>query len=92
LADERRDAPATHRAPRSFINAFGVFQTLYTEAFAADGITSSDVAWIGSLQAFFLFMVSVVSGRLTDAGWVYEVWILGGFDAVSGIPAAISAI
>ncbi|KAJ5578091.1 uncharacterized protein N7459_007055 [Penicillium hispanicum] len=47
------------------LNAFGTFQTYYVEHLLR-GTSSSDVAWIGSLQVFFLFIGGMVVGPLFD--------------------------
>ncbi|KAL8733574.1 MAG: hypothetical protein Q9166_001982 [cf. Caloplaca sp. 2 TL-2023] len=44
---------------------FRVFQSHYQYRFLA-AKSSSDISWIGSLQAFFLFLGGVLSGPLTD--------------------------
>jgi MFS family permease len=45
-----------------------VFQTYYEEQ-AAWHQSPSDIAWIGSIQAFLLLLVGAVSGPLYDAGY-----------------------
>ena len=52
-----------------FLNAFGVLQPYYVIFLDR---SPSDVSWIGSLQAFFLFFTSAFSGRLTDAGYFHQ--------------------
>ncbi|KAL2435293.1 MFS-type transporter [Exophiala dermatitidis] len=47
------------------INSFGFFQTYYTQLL---GVSSSSVAWIGSIQIFLIFFVGVFSGSAFDAG------------------------
>lgn len=47
-------------------NGYGVFQEYYTRTL---GNTPSSIAWIGSVQMFFLFGTGVIAGRLTDAGY-----------------------
>lgn len=49
-----------------YINSYGVFQSYYTEALDRP---QSDIAWMGSVQIFFLFFIGTFSGRATDAGW-----------------------
>jgi hypothetical protein len=57
-----------------FLNAFGVLQSYYVVALNQ---TPSNVSWIGSLQAFFLFITSSLAGRLTDAGYYRQLLALG---------------
>lgn len=57
-----------------FLNAFGVLQPYYVGALHQ---TPSNVSWIGSLQAFFVFFISAFSGRLTDAGYFHQLFAVG---------------
>jgi MFS family permease len=59
---------------RGFINSFGVFQTYYTETL---GRPPSDISWVGSIQVFTLFFIGTWTGRLTDAGYFKQIFILG---------------
>lgn len=65
-----------------FINSFGMFQAYYEILLDKP---SSDIAWIGSLQVFFLFFLGTFSGRLADAGWLREVFAVGSFLQLLGI-------
>jgi hypothetical protein len=65
-----------------YINSFGVFQTYYTEAL---GETPSTVSWVGSLQLFVIFAVSVFSGRALDAGLFLPTFVTGAVIQVVGI-------
>ncbi|TDZ38404.1 Aspyridones efflux protein apdF [Colletotrichum trifolii] len=56
------------------INSFGIFQTFYRGYLSR---AASDISWIGSMQVFFLFVVGVFTGRLTDAGY-FRVVFAGG--------------
>lgn len=58
------------------INAFGVFQTYY-ETNPLWHASPSNISWIGSIQAFLLLLVGVVSGPLYDAGY-FRLLIAGG--------------
>ncbi|KAI0153421.1 major facilitator superfamily domain-containing protein [Pestalotiopsis sp. NC0098] len=49
------------------MNAYGAFQTFYQLDFLS-AHSSSQIAWIGSTQAFLLFLVSIVAGPVFDAG------------------------
>lgn len=48
----------------SFLNAFGVFQSYYQTHLAS--VTPSDISWIGSVQAFFMFFMTLPSGIVID--------------------------
>ncbi|KAI0384214.1 major facilitator superfamily domain-containing protein [Hypomontagnella monticulosa] len=51
------------------MNSYGAFQTFYQLDMLSD-CSSSKIAWIGSTQAFFLFLISLFSGPLFDAGFL----------------------
>ncbi|KAI1262691.1 MFS general substrate transporter [Xylariaceae sp. FL1019] len=56
-------------------NTFGVFQTYYQMNLLRSE-TSSDIAWIGSTQAFFLFLVSLGAGPAFDRGYLRQLlWV-----------------
>ena len=66
------------------MNAFGVFQTYYQ----LDGLPSysaSSIAWIGSTQAFLLFLVSLVAGPLFDRGYLRALLCIGSLLLVLGM-------
>ncbi|KAF6833116.1 MFS monocarboxylate transporter [Colletotrichum musicola] len=67
------------------INSFGVFQGFYREFLSRP---ASDISWIGSMQVFFLFVVGVATGRLTDAGYFRTVFGVGSALVVAGSLAA----
>ncbi|PLB45085.1 monocarboxylate transporter [Aspergillus steynii IBT 23096] len=50
------------------INTWGAFQTYYEQNVLSD-VSSSSIAWIGSLQSFLLMLFGVVTGPLFDAGY-----------------------
>lgn len=50
-----------------FPATFGVFQLYYV---SAQGLPASQVAWIGAVQGFLTYLLCVVSGRLSDAGYI----------------------
>ncbi|OAP60615.1 hypothetical protein AYL99_05617 [Fonsecaea erecta] len=58
------------------VNAFGVFQTYY-ESNPLWHASPSDISWIGSIQAFLLLLVGLVSGPLYDAGYFRELITIG---------------
>lgn len=63
------------------INSFGIFQSYYTISLSRP---PSDISWIGSMQVFFLFVIGVITGRLTDAGYFRIIFALGSFLVVFG--------
>ncbi|THU83985.1 MFS general substrate transporter [Dendrothele bispora CBS 962.96] len=54
-------------ATLGFIVSWGTFQAYYEEFVLTDS-TSSEIAWIGSLQYSLVFLPGIISGRLFDAG------------------------
>ncbi|KAK2610294.1 hypothetical protein N8I77_003740 [Diaporthe amygdali] len=57
-----------------YINSFGVFQTYYATEL---GLPPATISWIGSIQVFLLFFIGTFTGRITDAGYFREVFLLG---------------
>ncbi|KAH8674142.1 major facilitator superfamily domain-containing protein [Xylariales sp. PMI_506] len=49
-------------------SAFGVYQLYYKDTL--EGVTSSQVSWIGSVQFLLTYGTCTFSGRLADAGYV----------------------
>ncbi|KAM3084419.1 hypothetical protein ACMFMG_001476 [Clarireedia jacksonii] len=49
------------------VNTYGVFQTYY-ESDLLSTESPSNISWIGSIQAFLLLLVGVITGPLFDAG------------------------
>jgi hypothetical protein len=68
-----------------FVNSFGVFQAYYTGFLNRP---PSDIAWIGSIQVFILFFIGTWTGRITDAGYFKEVFVVGTTLQVLGIMMA----
>ena len=62
-------------------NSFSVFEQLYT---AELGKSSSEIAWIGSVQVSLLFFLGAFAGRATDAGYFRIVYTTGAFLQVFG--------
>ena len=62
----------------------GVFQTYYQEELLA-GVSSSEISWIGSLQAFFLVFGGLVTGPLFDMGYLRQITVAGSFLVVFGM-------
>ena len=54
---------------RGTVNAFGVFQTYYSSSESRWHASPSNISWIGSIQAFLLLLVGVISGPIYDAGY-----------------------
>jgi MFS family permease len=61
---------------RGLMNAYGVFQTFY-QVNLLRSESSSSIAWIGSTQAFLLFLVSVITGPIFDAGHLRSLLCVG---------------
>ncbi|GAB1312624.1 hypothetical protein MFIFM68171_02834 [Madurella fahalii] len=66
------------------MNAFGVFQTFYQLHFLRSH-TASSIAWIGSTQAFLLFLVSIVAGPIFDRGYLKSLLWTGSVLLVLGM-------
>ncbi|KAJ6035869.1 monocarboxylate permease-like protein [Penicillium herquei] len=66
------------------MNTFGVFQTFYELDLLAS-TSSSDISWIGSTQAFLMFIVSAIVGPIVDAGYVQSLLALGSLLTVLGM-------
>ena len=66
------------------VNTFGVYQTYYETSMLANQ-TPSAISWIGSLQAFLLLLVGVLTGPLFDLGYFYILNVLGSFLVVFGM-------
>lgn len=70
-------------------NSFGVYQTEYSRTLLASS-TQSQIAWIGSLQAFLMLCVSVLCGRALDAGYFYADISVGIFLQVFGMMSELA--
>ncbi|CAL1697811.1 unnamed protein product [Somion occarium] len=57
-----------------YMNAFGVYQDLYTREGAA---SASRISWIGSTQLFFLIAMGLPAGKLFDMGYFRSTVIVG---------------
>ncbi|KAI1159290.1 hypothetical protein F5B18DRAFT_637511 [Nemania serpens] len=69
---------------RGLLNTFGVFQTFY-QLDLLRYETPSNIAWIGSTQAFLLFLVSLGAGPAFDRGYVSPLIWIGFFLLVLGM-------
>lgn len=56
--------------------SFGVFQSYY-ENHLLTSYSSSSISWIGTLQAFFLIEIGVVTGPLYDQGYLRHILATG---------------
>lgn len=65
------------------VNTFGAFQTYY-ESNPDWSETASNISWIGSIQAFLLLMIGVVTGPIYDKGYFKALIIAGTFLIVLG--------
>ncbi|TVY13420.1 Aspyridones efflux protein apdF [Lachnellula arida] len=65
------------------LNAFGVYQTYY-ESGALFSTTSSNISWIGSIEAFMLLVVGFFAGPVYDRGYLRILLLVGGFLIVFG--------
>lgn len=59
-----------------YISSFGVYQSYYQHNQLADE-TPSNIAWIGSLQLFFILSFGLFTGRLYDAGYHSHILVTG---------------
>ncbi|KAG1876824.1 major facilitator superfamily domain-containing protein [Suillus tomentosus] len=59
-----------------YSNAYGVFQDFYTQIYLTN-FTPSAIAWIGSVNAFLILSIGIVSGRMVDRGAFYPVMKIG---------------
>ncbi|PLB51570.1 monocarboxylate permease-like protein [Aspergillus steynii IBT 23096] len=66
------------------MNAFGAFQTFY-ELDLLSAKSPSDISWIGSTQAFLMFILSAFVGPVVDAGFLRSLLILGSLLAILGM-------
>lgn len=65
------------------INTFAVFQTYY-ESGALFTQSSSNIAWIGSIQCFLLQLTGIVAGPIYDRGYLRLLLFAGSFLVVFG--------
>jgi MFS family permease len=69
---------------RGIVSSYGVFQTYYEIGLLADK-SPSDISWIGSLQAYLLLTVGVLTGPLYDWGHFRALIFVGCFLEVFGM-------
>jgi hypothetical protein len=59
--------------------SFGTFEAYYLAGGITDQSSASNIAWIGSLQAFFLMFGAALTGTLYDAGYFRQMMWTGSF-------------
>jgi len=57
-----------------YMTSFGIFEPYYVHSL---NHSPSDIAWIGSIEIFFLFGISIFAGRAADAGYARHLIALG---------------
>ncbi|KAI9871970.1 MAG: hypothetical protein M1830_002209 [Pleopsidium flavum] len=60
------------------VNTFGVYQTFYEQVLLPNEL-SSDISWVGSIQAFLLVFGGVAAGPLYDYGYLLALVSTGSF-------------
>ncbi|RDL36934.1 uncharacterized protein BP5553_04367 [Venustampulla echinocandica] len=73
-----------NRADAFIINNLGVYQNFYEHSFLHKK-SSSDISWIGSIQAFLLIFCGVAAGPLYDHGYLRALIMTGSFLVVVGM-------
>ncbi|KAE8349444.1 putative MFS monocarboxylate transporter [Aspergillus coremiiformis] len=67
-----------------FSTAFGAFQSYYEHDLLRTNSPSS-IAWVGTVQAFFLISSGVIAGPLFDRGYLHHLMIIGCFLTTFGL-------
>ncbi|KAH8883312.1 MFS general substrate transporter [Thozetella sp. PMI_491] len=65
--------------------SFGTFESYYLAGGITDEASTSNIAWIGSLQAFLLMFGAALTGTLYDAGYFRQMMWVGSVLMVFGI-------
>ncbi|KAJ6002516.1 hypothetical protein N7451_005063 [Penicillium sp. IBT 35674x] len=65
-----------------YINSYGIFESYYVTTLDR---SSSDIAWVGSLEIFFVYFLGSFSGRATDAGYIRATLAAGLFMQLLGV-------
>ncbi|KAK8085325.1 major facilitator superfamily domain-containing protein [Apiospora hydei] len=65
------------------LNTFGVYQTYY-ESGQLFTTSSSNISWIGSIQAYLVLLGGLIAGPFYDKGYIKTLLTLGGFGVVFG--------
>ncbi|KAK7227149.1 hypothetical protein V2G26_015152 [Clonostachys chloroleuca] len=66
-----------------FINSFGTWQSYYVTLLPER--TAFEISMIGSLTVFLLFFIGTFTGRLTDAGYFRQCYVIGSIFQIGGI-------
>ena len=66
------------------VNMYGSYQTFYQTGFLSSH-TSSQISWIGSMQAFLLFLGSAAAGPAFDLGYLRTLLGMGTFFTFFGM-------
>ncbi|KAI1106284.1 MFS general substrate transporter [Jackrogersella minutella] len=61
---------------------FSVFQLYYKQTM---NLPAAQVAWVGSIQIFLCFVIGMVSGRLSDAGYPRVLYAVGAVISLFGM-------
>jgi len=69
---------------RGFTLSFGAFQAYYRHELLVES-SASAISWIGTVQAWLLILVGVLSGPLFDLGYFRSMLYIGNFLVVFGI-------
>ncbi|KAI4242316.1 MAG: hypothetical protein L6R40_004045 [Gallowayella cf. fulva] len=99
IADQKSPAPVSYHGTKAWLqvlgswmlffntwgilNTFGVFQTYY-ESHARFQASSSDISWIGSLQALMVLTVGAFSGPIYDRGGFRWLLVVGSVGLIFG--------
>lgn len=65
-----------------YATGFAVFQLYYKQTLH---LPASQISWIGSIQIFLCFVIGMVSGRLSDAGFPRHMYAIGATISVFAI-------
>lgn len=68
---------------RGIVNMYGVYQHYYTSSLPTS--SPSAISWIGSIQAFLLFLVGTLVGPIYDSGYVRSLLVIGSLLSVFGL-------
>ena len=66
------------------MNTFGTYQTYYEHELLSH-VSSSQISWIGSVQAYLLVVIGVVTGPIFDRGYLRTLLLVGSFLTVFGL-------
>jgi MFS family permease len=69
---------------RGLVNSFGAYEAFY-ETSLLQSYNSSQISWIGTVEAFLLLVFSLISGPVFDRGYFRALQISGSFLTVFGL-------